>query len=714
MIKKILASIVLIVMASVYIFTPLLMGDLDETHLSAYSKDFDDLSDFKKDLDDYNEYIDEQNIKGHDGYEMYSIMTTPTLLNGADINPDKTLYIAVGIENKYSETGIEAIINFVKNDGKAIIADDGGFGYELAGNYGVTYYRNKFYDQEYDRNENFTIVSARLGVDHYTPRTIGVGNETDENLIINANDINEPDGYWDDDQDCDGRIDEDPPEKGVPIDNDADKGRSAEDRLDNDHDRLKDEEDPNEGLDEDPRDDDGDWIDLNNNGVEDAMIWYDANEDDMFTWTDSNDNGPKDNGRYDFGESFVTVGIEIIDEYVSGDYGVDEEILDGKDNDGDWIQSKHDTNNNGEPDPGEFGVDEDLRPYRILLNDATGMTSTGTRVIAHGSENSFIDMDKIKGINQPKGPGELADERSSPGNEIQIVVEVVVCPECGGAVDIRTGECLNTLEERTGTKCKEHHNSDEYPGFGSIVFMSDSNIFTNDLYGLDHLVTNDRTNEVYLEPSDDPDYKENPIPVKEFENSPADTVTEEDEADDNKIADKTPDGELDYDNRIFLMKLIEYLLPDGGLIIFDEGRHAQDDPFLIPIYSTLYALAYITSDPFYGTALVMVFVFILIFLVLIIKDKEVWIHRHNIGIFKGRGEVPNTTNAQVARLRHSIIERVRMNRGLSTEEFQQLGPKAAEGMVRDPYLLDVIKNEGRTYTDAEMKNIMDRVRKLAK
>jgi hypothetical protein len=55
-----------------------------------------------------------------------------------------------------------------------------------------------------------------------------------------------------------------------------------------------------------------------------------------------------------------------------------------------------------------------------------------------------------------------------------------------------------------------------------------------------------------------------------------------------------------------------------------------------------------------------------------------------------------------------------MNRGLSAEEFQQLGPKAAEGMIRDPYLLDVLKNEGRSYTDAEMKNIMDRVRKLAK
>ena len=94
----------------------------------------------------------------------------------------------------------------------------------------------------------------------------------------------------------------------------------------------------------------------------------------------------------------------------------------------------------------DFGVDEDLRAFRILLNDATGMTSAGTRVIAHGSQNSFVDMDSIKGINQPEGPGKLADERSSPGIEIQFIVEVVVCPECGGAVDIRTGDCLNTLE----------------------------------------------------------------------------------------------------------------------------------------------------------------------------------------------------------------------------------------------------------------------------
>jgi hypothetical protein len=696
-IKKVLASIVLIVMACVYLLAPLLSGDLDETHLSAFSEDFDDLSDLKADLEKYGELYEESEDIDHDGYDIKTIMGSPTLLNGPDIDPERTLYIAVGIENAYNDADIEAIIAFVKAGGKAIIADDYGFGYELAGNYGVTYYRNKFYDQEYDRNENFTIVEARLGVDHFTPRVVSAGNITGENLIINNNDRNEPDGYWDDDQDCDGRVDEDPAEKGVPIDDDADKGRSAEDGLDNDHDQLEDQEDPNEGLNEDPRDDDGDWIDLNNNGVEDPMIWYDANDDNMFTWTDLNNNG-----RYDRGESYVTVGTDDIDEFVSGDYGVDEEILDGIDNDGDYI----DSNKNGKVDSSDFGIDEDLKPFKILLNDATGITSTGTRVLAHGSQNSFIDMDDIQGINQPEGPGKLADERSSPGNEIQIIVEVVVCPECGGAIDIRTGECLNTLESRSGTSCKENHNSEEYVDFGKIVFMSDSNLLTNDLYSLDHLVTDDRTGEVYEETD--------AIPVSEWEGAPEDRVSTEDDEDSNNIVDKTPDGELDYDNKVFLRRLIEYLLPEGGLIIFDESRHSQDDPFLIPVYSTLYALAYITSDPFYGTALVLVFTFILIFLVLIIREKESWIHNHNINVFKGRKAVPTNTSAQVSRLRHTITERVRMNRGLSIEEFQQLGPKAAETMVRDPYLLDVLKNENRTYTETEMKNIMDRVRKLAK
>jgi hypothetical protein len=354
----------------------------------------------------------------------------------------------------------------------------------------------------------------------------------------------------------------------------------------------------------------------------------------------------------------------------------------------------------------DFGVDEDLQSFRLLLNDATGMTSTGTRVIAHGSENSFIDMDNVKGINQPEGPGKLADERSSPGNEIQIIVEVVVCPDCGGAVDIRTGECLNTLEGRTGSECDENHNSEDYGDFGKIIFMSDSNLLTNNLYSLDHLVTNDRTGEVYQETD--------AIPDAEWDNAPVEKVSTDDDDDSNNLVDKTSDGELDYDNKIFLRRLIEYLLPNGGLIIFDESRHAQDDPFLIPVYSTLYALAYITSDPFYGTALVMVFTFILIFLVLIIRDKESWVHNHNITIFKGRKAVPTNTSAQVARLRHAITERVRMNRGLSAEEFQQLGPKAAESMINDPYLLDVLKNEGRAYSETEMKNIMDRVRKLAK
>ena len=180
-------------------------------------------------------------------------------------------------------------------------------------------------------------------------------------------DIPLPDGIWDSDQDGDGHVDEDPPEKGTPIDDDMDNAKSSNDGLDNDHDGLIDEEDPDEGLNEDHLDDDGDWIDLNRNGLQEPMIWRDKDGDGQFGYDDVNDNG-----YYDTSDRFEFYDDEgnYFREYISGDYGIDEEFYDGIDNDGDTL------------------IDEDLKGYRLLFNDATGITSQGTRIIAHGGHRS--------------------------------------------------------------------------------------------------------------------------------------------------------------------------------------------------------------------------------------------------------------------------------------------------------------------------------------
>ncbi len=350
MIKRGLALFALLFIIVVYFVYPLSYSAMEpdiEEQLSPYGDDFNDMSSFKEDIENLPKLDEKGNRKG-ELYDIYSIVASPTILNGPDVNPKETIYIAVGLEKKYTDDQISALIEFLRKGGKAIFCDDYGYLGEFARYFGVTYYMGKFFDNEFDRNENFTIVNAKLSVDQFEPY-IPTSSEREtnitNNLILNSlylkqekplkwfdRDIELKDGIWDSDQDGDGRVDEDPPEKGTPIDDDMDKAKSANDGLDNDHDGLIDEDDPNEGLNEDQLDDDGDWVDLNRNGLQEPMIWRDKNGNDKFDYEDVNNNGYFDAGdRFDF--AVDNEGKPII-EYISGDYGVDEEMFDGKDNDG--------------------------------------------------------------------------------------------------------------------------------------------------------------------------------------------------------------------------------------------------------------------------------------------------------------------------------------------------------------------------------------------
>ncbi len=726
MIKRGLALFALLFIIVVYIIYPLsyaaVQPDVTE-QLSPYSDDYNDISYFKEDLENIKEIDDKGNEKDA-LYDIYTIVASPTILNGPDVQPEKTIYIAMGLEKKYNDEEINALLEFLRKGGKAILADDYGYLNEFARYFRVTYYRGKFFDSEFDRNENFTIVNAKLSQDQFTPyiptETDKAFNQTNtlmlNNLMFNMPDYIEgnalkwydqdtlaADGVWDSDQDGDGRVDEDGPEKGTPIDDDMDKAKAANDGLDNDHDGLIDDEDPDEGLNEDPLDDDGDWIDLNKNGVQEPMIWRDKNGNDKFDFDDINENG-----YFDINDGFeIVINNKIESEYISGDYGVDEEIFDGIDNDGDTL------------------VDEDLMGYRLLFNDATGMASQGTRIIAHGGTHdppSYVNLDKIPGANTPKlgedfSPDDVADEISSPGSEIQLIIEVLICPECGGAIDIRTGDCLDTTADfMVKDPCTSHHRTEEFHDFGSIIFISDSSVFVNDIYNLDHLATDDDTNEIYG--------IDDEINSEEWDNAPVgiDGITNRDKLEselDNEVLrdyllDQTPDGELDYDNNKFTNDLFRYLLPEGGIVVFDESRHYQENEFLIPVYSTIQVVTFLTSDPWYSMAMIIIFVLLLSFTVAVVKNKESWVHRHNINVLNSHRSLPTSKSDQVERIKWAVLSKIRLIRGLSPEEFQVLSAAEINNMISDPQLIELVKNPNRTFTDEEIRYLMEKISKIGK
>lgn len=686
--NEVLAISIAIVLAMWFVVYPIfsiagaavnVVPDANPT-FSAYSEGKGDISKFIEDVERLN-YNQEGSIyysgpgenDGVNDYEVRSLISTPTLLVGDMIEPEKTLYIAVGIEKAYTPEEIKALETFLARGGQAIIADDFGNANLLAKDFGVTFYGGQFYDENFDKNANFTIVRAHMGSDNYD--AVGAPKYKDEPVGFG-------DGVWDDDQDGDGKIDEDDNTgSSRNFDEDRDNSKLQDDLRNNDPwaDTSVDEE--NEGMDEDPLDDD--------------IVFYARGDADVH-W--------------------------------EGHRNIDLEWLDGKSND--------DDNGDGVIDKNDW-IDEDLQTYEIITYKPTGISSAVNPWIwAAGSSKSFIDMDGNNELSIPQGElgGKNADEVSSVGNEIQICVEIPVADDGTGAVDIITGESKETIKDAAKDpktyRVREKNPESEklITELGSIVFLSDPSIFMNDLYELNHISYDvnlpwdpignglDDDGDGLIDEDREIEYNRDEGGLANEDSK--DYWSEKEVAD---YADWLNDDmvglpKYDYDNQQFLLDLVHHLCPadqgETNLILVDESRHVEPSHFLKPVYRTMEVTGFITSSPYYAYPLIISIGFLLIFAALLVRDKESWVHHFDISTLYPRKAVPTAGQLQVTKLRLALKEKIRLIRGLSPEEFSSLNEKTIITSVKDPELIDLLQNIERSYSSQEIQRLMEKIKKI--
>ncbi|WP_455392374.1 hypothetical protein, partial [[Eubacterium] cellulosolvens] len=63
-------------------------------------------------------------------------------------------------------------------------------------------------------------------------------------------------------------------------------------------------------------------------------------------------------------------------------------------------------------------------------------------------------------------------------------------------------------------------------------------------------------------------------------------------------------------------------------------------------------------------------------------------------------------------LRWAVLNKARMIKGLSPEEFKELSPAAINDIIKDPQLIEIVSNPSRSYTDEEFKLLIDKVTKF--
>jgi len=776
MLKRVAAILFALVLMATYLFYPILLDSIDEDKpiFLGFNDTPRDISNFVSDM------------KADGNITVRTVVTTPGIFEQNMIDPENTLYIAAGIEREYTQNEIDAIKSFIKAGGHAIIADDFGYVQPLADEFNITYYTGQFYDQRFDKNVNFPICEAVLGLDQgrwqYQYSEGDVPNSAGQYKVWQ----DKPDGIWDDNDDGDKWVDEDVLDD---IDNDQDNRKlvnnnvdddfDCEDEnanegihnpdsfldanhnnkydsmrpgvlgektgkdkvgreggatwidlnkaikdfdadgiaIDNDNDGIANEviDESTEGVDEDTWDDDGDWVDQNKNGIQDPYE-IGINEERL--------NGLNDDKKvYIFGlepkiEMFYDMALgmipdklveqfneykiffsdrveltketelsteEIVSRLMSDDVNWEKlpvwKIVDGKRDDGPpRLEFQIELSADGETfDIYKMDslIDEDLYHYQLIMNKPVGLYSfkTLTNVIARGSENSYVDLNNNQEIELPEeGSTKLADRVSTAANRVELIVEVV---------------------------------DPSFVGDGSVVFIADADLFTNDLFSLNHMSID------YEDPSHSL--------FKESRYNESD-LHDEDIADGDNLADNTPDKVVDYDNQEFMRELIFYLFHDKFtseeepeiLVLVDDSRHGEDAVWLRPMYGSLRVTSVLTSQSCY-VLVSSIFLFAGLFLVVLLsKGQKEWEHEFNVRTFKKRGMVPVAAALKKSRLKRVVVEKIRMDRGLSPEEFREVDPRDIDRLIGNPQLIQLVRDDKISYTPDDFRRLIEIINKWKK
>lgn len=95
------------------------------------------------------------------GFPVGNTLTSPHLLEGVE-NPERYLLIVVGVEQEYTDAEVDALLDFVRDGGHLMLADDFGFGNRIGTEVGVTFSKRVLRDDSFRGNRSLVQVNGTL------------------------------------------------------------------------------------------------------------------------------------------------------------------------------------------------------------------------------------------------------------------------------------------------------------------------------------------------------------------------------------------------------------------------------------------------------------------------------------------------------------------------------------------------------------------------
>ena len=158
-------------------------------------------------------------------------------------------------------------------------------------------------------------------------------------------------------------------------------------------------------------------------------------------------------------------------------------------------------------------------------------------------------------------------------------------------------------------------------------------------------------------------------------------------------------------NKEFLMATIEYL-SDGKeqTIIFDESRHIQADLISLVYVQLFGVLGYVSSSETLGIVFLGSIILLLQLVMMRVENPKPW--RHLFNIYEGRlsrFRVPHAHYTHPETIKEIFVDKVRITKGFSREEFEMLPPSKLEEILKDPVLIRFIINNEKNMTLKEVE-----------
>ncbi|MDP7264534.1 MAG: hypothetical protein QGH39_03140, partial [Candidatus Thermoplasmatota archaeon] len=96
------------------------------------------------------------------------------------------------------------------------------------------------------------------------------------------------------------------------------------------------------------------------------------------------------------------------------------------------------------------------------------------------------------------------------------------------------------------------------------------------------------------------------------------------------------------------------------------------------------------------------------------KGQKEWEHEFNVRTFKKRSMVPVGSELKKSRLKRAVIEKVRMDRGLSPEEFREVDPRDIDRLIGNPQLIQLVRDDKISYSDEDFRRLIEIINKWKK